>query len=500
MSCLIKKDTNLCKIKNCIINISGMDSNSTSPSDTWFLNFDNTYYKNEYLNEITKIDKGFLKLFLSINDHLRKEKFKKALYGLRYEIDVYRNVINKFLNLKICTNFVNFLGATSSCTYNNLITLLSNNIIIESTKLPVSEIEKSLKNTIYNCFINSCKKRQTIERIVHTEEGEEDEEDEENEIKNFNPSSYNYSMILLESIPKNTISFTIWLNENYSKHTHEFWNILFQIVYACYIMSLSKMNHNDLHASNIFIQELDEKQVFLYYINEEKYYILTKFKVMLFDFDRSYVEFLGKNKMLNTSLCQKGQQCNKFVENKDVIKLFCYVFKRYFLNNKNEDVKEKLLNIISDCKKIQNDLMDVYKDCLLKYFFNNSIEPDIFHHCHNTFKILQHVYSNVNKVEFLDRVKKIKKIEMKNVSVCNSSFFLSDGQINITESIRYYKDIEKEIEQEIEKEIKTEIEKEKKEIEIEIEKEEEKKKKEKIIPDILLFDGYTTDEVLELLK
>jgi len=276
-------------------------------------------------------------------------------------------------------------------------------------------------------------------------------------------------MILLESIPKNTITFTVWLNKNYSNHTYEFWNILFQIVYACYIMSLSKMNHNDLHASNIFIQELDEDEVFLYYINEEKYYILTKFKVLIFDFDRSYVEFLGKNKMLNGSLCQKSQQCNRFVENKDIIKLFCYVFKRYFIDTKNEDVKEELLNIISSNRKIQNDLMNIYKDCLLNYFFNNSTEPDIFKHCNSTFEILQQIYSNVNEVEFLDRVK------IENISICSSSFFLDDGKINIAESIRYYKDFE---ENENEKEIK------------ELEG----------IPDILLFDGYTTDEVLELLK
>ncbi len=479
MNCVIKKDTNLCQIKNCIIDVSGMDSNSVSPSDTWFLQFNNTFYKNEYfLNENTKIEKGFLKLFLSIDDNLIKEVNKEAsketikdtrkrsLYGLSYEIDVYKEVISKFLDLKICVNFVNFLSATRTCTYENLISFLKNNVVVKGEKLSQIEIENSLKNTIYQCFINSCEKRKNIAR------------NEKIEKVPFDPRKYNYSVILVESIPKNTMTFTKWLILNYSKHNYEFWNILFQITAACYTMSLSKMNHNDLHASNIFIQELNEPEVFIYYMNDIKYKILTKFKVLIFDFDRSYVEFLGENKFLKGSLCKKNQQCNEFIENKDIIKLFCYIFKRYFLDERNEDVKKELLNIISENEKVQNDILEIYKDCLLTYFFNNSVDVNIFKKCSSILEILQNIYEKIENEEVEEVVKKnYKKKYIKNVSVCNSSCFFENGEINVSKSIRCYKEIIKEIE---------------------IDKNE---KKVKIInPDIPNLQGYTTEEILDILK
>jgi len=46
MSCELDK-IEICHISNCIINVRGQKSNSDSPTDVWFLDFNDTTYKNK---------------------------------------------------------------------------------------------------------------------------------------------------------------------------------------------------------------------------------------------------------------------------------------------------------------------------------------------------------------------------------------------------------------------------------------------------------------------
>jgi hypothetical protein len=83
------------------------------------------------------------------------------------------------------------------------------------------------------------------------------------------------------------------------------------------------MTHNDLHLGNIVIEEKPEIEKITYVINDKKYTIYTKFKVYIFDFDRSYCLNLGSNK-INTDT-------NIFIDNIDIVELLCEVSN--YINN-----------------------------------------------------------------------------------------------------------------------------------------------------------------------
>ena len=51
--------TNLCELSKHIKSVKGMESNSTSPTDTWFIKFDGFKYAGE------KITNGFMKLYIA---------------------------------------------------------------------------------------------------------------------------------------------------------------------------------------------------------------------------------------------------------------------------------------------------------------------------------------------------------------------------------------------------------------------------------------------------
>jgi len=132
---------------------------------------------------------------------------------------------------------------------------------------------------------------------------------------------------MLENI-EDAMTLHKWLytyNKN-PDYDRELWNVLFQISAACYTMSLCKLVHNDLHSSNIFIRDLGKETEFMYIINGYKIVIKTRFQPLIYDFDRGYTTKFGTNSLLN-NLCNKYSQCNMFVENKDIIKVLCYIYK-----------------------------------------------------------------------------------------------------------------------------------------------------------------------------
>ena len=174
---------------------------------------------------------------------------------------------------------------------------------------------------------------------------------------------------MLENM-KDSMTFDKWLFK-YSKNSEyniELWNILFQISVGCYAMSLCELVHNDLHSSNIFIKDLGVVTSFIYDINDIKIVIKTKFQPLIYDFDRGYTSKLGENLLLN-DICEKSSQCNSFVENKDIIKILCYVYK--YINEIT--IRNKIIEIISkydDNEKVKS--IYNYKTCYLQYI--NAVE------------------------------------------------------------------------------------------------------------------------------
>jgi hypothetical protein len=301
---------NVCNISPYIKTVKGLKSTSASPSDTWIVDFkDDITYNNK------PISKGFLKIFIDPENLEKMFKTPEKL-ALKYELNIYKHIIDKIIKYKICPNFVKYISCGENCSYENLFNILKKLNISTGKEIKPEDIIIKLNRNLYYIYKEK-KDRPAIEsseilpllRPVH-----------------FDSLPLKYNIIMLENMD-DSMTLHTWLYtfaRRPEEYDREIWNILFQIAAACYAMSLSKLVHNDLHSSNIFIKDLGKEEIFMYIINDRKIVIKTRYQPLIYDFDRGYTQKFGANSFLN-NLCNKYSQCNMFVENKDIIKILCYV-------------------------------------------------------------------------------------------------------------------------------------------------------------------------------
>jgi hypothetical protein len=87
---------------------------------------------------------------------------------------------------------------------------------------------------------------------------------------------------------------------------------MFQVLYTLKCFELVKLAHNDLHAGNIFIDELEIPERRTYHISTVKHVVLViKYDVKIFDFDRGTVNHPGveRNFNLDIDFCKSFGQC-----------------------------------------------------------------------------------------------------------------------------------------------------------------------------------------------
>ena len=407
---IIDEKTNVCDINQYINKVSGIDSDSSSPTDIWLVKFNkDVKYKN------TKIKNGFLKIFLEYTSLDSDYDYKNTLKGLNYELDVYKDVIRPLIDYNICPNFIKYLASGKKCTYENLLNILKNNL----SNFNIDKI-KLLLNRNLNCIYDLCSSRFSIDNdrdIIPQDK--------------IRPSnSFRYNMILNEQIPKGSIKFANFLRNNNDQKMPFFLPIIFQIFTACYAMSLSKMVHNDLHAGNIFIEQLDKEDVFEYFINDNRYKIKTKYKAFLYDFDRSYVERFGDNEILTDTLCNSSSQCNIYIENKDILKILCYI--STILKKSNT----LLLSSITDNKENLEELLNSYSwDCFF-YEIDPKYEDDNKVSFFKKFNTSEKIVENIGKMLTLSK----QKVKKENIYVLNKEFFNSNGSINMKKYEKIYND------------------------------------------------------------
>lgn len=119
------------------------------------------------------------------------------------------------------------------------------------------------------------------------------------------------------------------------KHTkeskQEMYDIFIQILFTLYLFQLLKLNHADLHGRNIKLEKLD-KPVDLYYLIEDKLYVLKKqeYIVKIFDYDLSTTKKCGLNVVQYDSFTLK---LDKFTKNLDLMKVTKVFDKHVRFNN-----------------------------------------------------------------------------------------------------------------------------------------------------------------------
>jgi hypothetical protein len=401
---VIDENFNVCKIDKYIKNVKGMHTGG-SPTDAWIITLKN----NVFDKNGDKINKAFIKIFSNLS-FFNSEKYdidfdslEHAVKGLTYETNIYKNVVTPLVEYGICPNFIRFLGSGTICSYDDLYRMLLNNYSKGSKKVSPNIIQKKLKRGINNNILN-----------------------------------YEYTNVSLDDSRKystknnydiNELQFDIILTETYdSKSFHEILkspdiherninNILFQIFAACYTMSLTKMVHNDLHSGNIMVRNLIKPKTLFYIINNKKYVLKVKYFVYIYDFDRAYAKRLGDNE--NLEMYDVFSQNNELINNKDVLKLLCSVYK--YTNN------------ISYLRYLTND--ETHLNNLVKLFVNDRrcnfqlqkyvpVKSSFFKNYNSMETIIENISQNLSNivVESFDEIK-------NNIYICNSNFFDNNGNI-----------------------------------------------------------------------
>ena len=415
-----------CNLSKLVSNVEGLSSNSASPIDAWIVTLKKPYKNTNKLFLKIHLNSKFLKSDLIEIDGEKLIDMKRKITGLIYENDVYQKIINPLINNKICTNFVRNFGSGASCSYYDLLDILLNKTMSDKLNILTDKECKHNLNRSIAFFSVMDKDRPSINDIEPKIDDKVSNELYE-KYKNFK-----FNILLNEVIDG---SFTLGdYIFRMKKIPSEFWTILFQLCAGCYAMSLSKMNHNDSHVNNIFLQKYEDDQYMLYYINDIPIVIKTRHKVYIYDFDRSYAKSLGVNYLLTEETCRDTSQCNKYFENKDIIKILCNLYN----TSKDIELRKKILELISSNDTTKKDIEKIYRhmsihtgkiQCFLVNEKEESLTEDVFKKFNSTEQILFNIVEQL-KI-FGDFSTHISEIKKENISNCNKLYFNENGTLKI---------------------------------------------------------------------
>lgn len=378
--------TDVNEIVRCVNILEGVPANSASPTDIYIIQFNNdTKYNGEPL------EFGFQKLFISkiredifdenskfldLPDLVMKDSYTKdgksfpfqkisflSSQIIKYEYYIYKLKIAPLIFSNISPHFIKFLGGLTETNYSNIIDYLSDSTgMYDKTRTSLNFKRNFL------CMINNFEKRKSIDdddqKIpLYNEDLDttllyEIVKQERFRNEFFNPENYQYGFILNEAISKpstgqprvigESITMNGWFDQEFDEN--EAMNIIFQVLQACYCLFLSGVAHNDLHTGNVYIKKIP-KSVIRYIINKREYLIETENMVMIYDFDRSYVNGII-NPLITDKILESYNQTNELREGKDFIKNIKYLISKYKKIGKDKQFKNMFMNVI--LKDIRN--------------------------------------------------------------------------------------------------------------------------------------------------
>jgi len=275
---------------------------------------------------------AFFKMFNNDSKNDDNNKHLK-IEGLKYEAGVYQNINSHIIrDNKLAPFFIPYLG---------FLTLSKTELldIIRKSKPDVqSNIERELK--MIQIDMNS-----------------------------------NFNLDVLITGNENTIPLTELIDEfKDSQFTREaiitsVCEILYVILLAIDILhNQMKIAHNDMHLGNIRCK----REKTLYYDYNNKYYFLSNYKILIYDYDRSYLE--GRNNSLLGDLshnCIKYGSCNKRTF-KDYHLFIQVILDQIVRKIKNRDynILCDILNIIFD-SVVPVDYQHSYRENMTNVINNN---------------------------------------------------------------------------------------------------------------------------------
>jgi hypothetical protein len=381
--------------------INGLSSNSASPTDTWILTFkpDAPIY-----HRYKKIDDCFFKIFIDTSTYKLNPdyEYSEQLEGLSYERDVYSDVIYPLIQNNVCSNFVKYLSS-ANCTYDNLLNLLKSN--------GGSNNEKKLLRNISYMYENNKGRPSITSNLLG---------------KPLSPSfcelakKLDYWILCTKNMTNPKFLYNLLIDRSLTKQN--LFELMFQIAISCHVMSLSHATHNDLHYKNIFVETSSSPNTYKYIIGEnendfDEYIITSKYNTYIYDFDRAYVQNMGHNPLLEGWACDDYYQCNKYIDNKDIV----FVLSQIYEETASNDIKKIIIEIVKKNDRIQNKIIEQK----LNSAINHSLpSEDYERYFNNTLEILKniHVFYKVGITS------EPEPIEKENIFLCLESFFDRNGR------------------------------------------------------------------------
>jgi hypothetical protein len=449
---------------NCATNLRGQDSNSASPSDLLLFDFPNAPPLGPANYNGEPIYGGFQKIFISNIDELyanyqtllfNGNDTREETHALYYEYHIYMEKIKKLLDNNINPHYIKTLGGVRDTSIHNLFKFVSD----KSAGLTVPQLKTNFTDNLIK-MVQRLDNRESLTK---------------NTISSFNsPSSpyyyrgHNYVDIYRSVLPNvrygfiltelvniidvsNLITFntlavgdsiffkdfmkvlldTLRRGTDVDKETVKrlLYMFLFQIVSACYALSLSGVNHNDLHSGNIIVKKINP-QKYEYIIDGQKFTIYTDYTVMIYDFDRAICE--DYDNTLNRSVHIPINLVNTINEKKDIIKVFHSLYhKLTSLSPIHRDMLDtEILQVLTPSGQI----LDTLRNYFNRYPRNTHIEGRItigdagdFDSINN---ILQKIYTRLDTSNIA--LINSNPVLQTNIYICSRTTFRNFNLINNT--------------------------------------------------------------------
>jgi len=444
-------------IINCAIELEGIKSNSSSPSDLVKFKFpSNSHYNGEIIKG------GFQKIFISnfdnseekkdsiynLIDKYTKNNIKDSINILSYEYYIYMEKIRNLLQQNVTPHLIKVLGGIRETSYTNMFKYINDKALDKSltninllinfvdnfikmvyslknreslTKNTLSSFNVSERNH-YNYMSLLNKMNQVKYGFILTEYNQISEIKYLNDFLNMSIGDTitfnNYLAILSEVLLKGT-------STDKDIAIYYLYIFYFQIVSACYALYLSGINHNDLHSGNILLKRIETVN-YQYYIDNKKWTIHTQFTAIIYDFDRSYCETYDND--LNKNF-RNNMNINKLYKEKDIVKIFYYLYRitsnridPYYLKIQNnifsdlaKPLKETEIRNFYNITTNKNRGPDIQKEYIELY-----IEPSDLKNVDEPVNILDKLYKHIEKEnEILLKIYNKKS----NIYICNKDSF-----------------------------------------------------------------------------
>ena len=362
-----------CNISENTRIVRGLTSRSASSSVQFLLTFINARYGKEPITD------GFLKWWINPNayktaliesSHTDSEIAVRLLEvkSLDYEARVYKEIIAPLISNRVCPNFIRYLASDNSCLKQDLHKLLTEKTLNSNRNgvMKKSKVYNNLNRSIYYKFLNS-QSTPAISTIVPTDRIEQMVRyNQELRIILDDIDSFNY--LITEGVTNDkdsnitTVSLDDFLYDNDNIGLAEVFNIYFQIIMACYSLYLSGMNHNDLHSGNIWIELRKSKQEVIYVTEKNTYKLMTRCKVMLFDYDLSYCERLGDNLKIQQQKFINTNTTNEVLEAKDIVKVSEYIHEWILHRFMSISKSDRLISMFSGTEKAMELSREIFRN------------------------------------------------------------------------------------------------------------------------------------------